>query len=349
MTARVGIPERIRSLVADRSRSQLAGAAVIVVAFVAGSGWLAATALLAAPEPTPVAVASATPSPRPTPAPTPRPTPRPTPSPRPTATPSPTPTVTVDDLNVTILLVGRDFLAYRAALGESGMNTDMLIVANIHADGSRIDLVSLPRDSADVPLGDGSVWGGKINSLRAAMGLPALKQAMAATIGMPIDYYAEMTLDDLARIVDAVGGVTVQLAAGLSDPHLNYSWPAGANALNGQAAILFARSRYADSDYARSERNEVLLLALRDRILAGGYDPVALLTALPGLATDIPATDYPMLLELAGSSADAELALEVFAPPAYTTFVGTAGNRGWISVPNVAAIQAYMAEVAAQP
>jgi len=255
----------------------------------------------------------------------------------------------VDDLNVTILFVGRDFLANRVALGESGMNTDMLIVANIHADGSRIDLVSLPRDSSDVPLGDGSVWSGKINSLRAARGLPALKQAMAATIGVPIDYYAEMTLDDLARLVDAVGGVTVHLAAPVNDPHLRYSWPAGANGLNGGTAVLFARSRYADSDYARSERNQVLLLALRDRILAGGHDPVSLLTAMPGLATDIPTADYPELLALALRSADAELELEVFAPPEYTTFVGTAGARGWISIPNVPSIQAYMGEVVARP
>lgn len=347
----MGIPGRIRSFIADRSRSQLIGVAVVVVALVAGSSWLAAATMLAGPEPTPVAVATGTPSPRPTPTPIPtlRPTRRPTPSPSPTATPSPTPTVTVDDLNVTILFVGRDFLATRVALGESGMNTDMLIVANVHADGSRIDLVSLPRDSSDVPLGDGSVWGGKINSLRAARGLPALKQAMAATIGVPIDYYAEMTLDDLARMVDAVGGVTVYLAAPLNDPHLRVSWPAGANALNGRTAVLFARSRYADSDYARSARNQVLLTALRDRILGGGYDPVALLTALPGLATDIPAADYPPLLELARSSADAELVREVFAPPEYTTFVGTAGRRGWISIPDVWAIQAYMGSVVAQP
>lgn len=343
----MGIPERIRSFVAHRSRAQLIGAAGLVVALVAGSGWLAAATLLVGPEPTPAAVATATASPRPSPPPS--PTRRPIPSPRPPVAPSPTPAVTVDDLNVTILFVGRDFLANRVALGESGMNTDMLIVANIRADGSRIDLVSLPRDSSDVPLGDGSVWGGKINSLRAAMGLPALKQAMAATIGVPIDYYAEMTLDDLARIVDAVGGVTVHLAAPLNDPHLQYSWPAGANWLNGRTAILFARSRYGDNDYARSARNEGLLLALRDGILAGGYDPVAVLTALPGLDTDIPVTDYPMLLELARSSADAELGLEVFAPPSYTTFVGMAGNRGWISIPNVASIQAYMEGVVAQP
>ena len=172
---------------------------------------------------------------------------------------------------------GRDFLAARVALGESGMNTDMLIVANIHADGSRIDLISLPRDSVDVPLGDGTTWKGKINSLRAARGLPALKQAMSAALAIPIDYYAEMTMDDLSRIVNSIGGVTVTLAAPLHDFHLGMSWRAGANQLDGRTAVLFARSRFADSDYARAARNQLLLIALRDKLLGGGYDPLALL------------------------------------------------------------------------
>lgn len=57
------------------------------------------------------------------------------------------------------------------------MNTDMLIVTNVYADGSRIDLVILPRTSVDVPQGDGRIWSGKINALRASLGLPALKDA----------------------------------------------------------------------------------------------------------------------------------------------------------------------------
>jgi LCP family protein required for cell wall assembly len=244
---------------------------------------------------------------------------------------------------MTILLVGRDFLTERIKLGESGMNTDMLIVANIPLDGSRIDLMSLPRDSVDVPLGDGSVWSGKINSLRAARGLPALKAAMSGVIGLHIDYYAEMTLDDLARIVNAVGGVTVSLPRALNDPHLLTSWKAGANQLDGRRAILFARSRYADSDYARADRNQALLLALRDRILGGGYDPVALITALPGISTDIPGAEYPTLVELARDTAGAPVTRKVFAPPDYTTFVGLAGRRGWISVPDLDAIHAYVA------
>jgi LCP family protein required for cell wall assembly len=321
-------------------------AAVAVSALLLGAGaWFA----FGRAAPPPVAAATPTPSASPTPSPTPRPTPRPTRRPTPSPSPSPTPAPSVDDENVTVLLVGRDFLAARSALGESGMNTDMLVVANIRADGSRIDLMSLPRDSADVPLGDGSVWSGKINSLRAARGLPALKAAMSAALDLPIDWYAEMTLDDLSRLVNAVGGVTVNLSRSLVDPHLNTSWAAGNNLLDGRRAILFARSRYADSDYARGDRNQVLLLALRNRLLAGGYDPVALITGLPGLATDIPAAEVPGLLKLARDSADAAVTTKVFAPPQYTTFVGLAGRRGYISIPDFDAIHAYVESVVTAP
>lgn len=330
----------MRSRLAGMSRAQRIGIGGALLALIAVVAWLPTFGPLASPAATP----RPTPSVEPTPRPTERPTPSPTASPTPRPTPSPTPEVNVDEENVTVLLVGRDFLAARSALGESGMNTDMLIVANIRADGSRIDLMSLPRDSSDVPLGDGSVWGGKINSLRAARGLPALEAAMEATYDLPIDYYAEMTLDDLSRIVDAVGGVTVSLPRALNDPHLATSWAAGPNTLDGRRAVLFARSRYADSDYARADRNQGLLLALRDRILAGGYDPVALITSLPGLATDIPGEDIPDLLRLALDSADAEVVRVVFGPPVYTSFVGLAGRRGWISIPDLDAIQAYVAD-----
>lgn len=336
----------MRPVLSRMSLPRATAAIVATLALVAIGSWVVlgrdqAGASLATPTAAPTATATPSPTPRPTRRPTPRPTATPTPS------PTPTPAPDADTTNVTILLVGRDFLAERIGQGESGMNTDMLIVANVRADGSRVDLVSLPRDSVDVPLGDGTVWSGKINGLRAARGLAALKAAMSATIGLPIDYYAEITLDDLARIVNAVGGVTVSLAAPLHDPHLHRSWSAGPNRLDGRGAVLFARSRFADSDYRRAERNQALLVSLRNRILAGGYDPVALLTTLPGLATDIPAADMPSLLQLALDSADAPVTYKVLAPPAYTTFTGVAGARGWVSVPDLDAIRAYVDEIAA--
>lgn len=316
--ARISMPQRLA-----------AGAAVVILL---GVGlWLLPRETL-----TP-AVSTFRPVPTRAASPTPIPTPLPTPTPAPTATLEPD----RDEVNVTVLLVGRDALAERTAAGQSGMNTDMLIVANIYADGSRIDLISLPRDSVDVPLGNGEVWTRKINSLRAVRGLPALKQAMSTALAIPIDYYAEMTMDDLARIVNAVGGVIVNLAAPLNDPHLGMSWRAGDNHLDGRTAILFARSRYADSDYARAGRNQLLLIALRDKLLGGGYDPLRLLTSLPGLATDIPPVDMPMLLELAQRSASVPIVRKVLAPPEYTLFAGLAGARGWVSIPDLEAIRAY--------
>lgn len=316
---------------------RIAAGAAVVLLLGAGAGLFVALQTEGPP------VSMATPIATSSPSPSPSPTAQPTPTAAPTATPAPDP----NELNVTILLVGRDYLAARVALGEGGMNTDMLIVANIYSDGSRIDLISLPRDSVDVPLGDGSTWSGKINSLRAARGLPALKQAMSAALAIPIDYYAEMTMDDLSRIVNTIGGVTVNLARPLNDYHLGISWRAGANQLDGRTAVLFARSRFSDSDYARAERNQLLLIALRDRLLGGGYDPLALLTGLPGLATDIPAAEMPMLLDLAQRSAGAQIVRKVLAPPEYTLFTGVAGRRGWVSVPNLDAIRAYALSVLA--
>jgi hypothetical protein len=68
---------------------------------------------------------------------------------------------------------------------------------------------------------------------------------------------------------------------------------------------------------------------------------LALLTGLPGLATDIPAGDMPMLLELAQRSAGAPIVGKVLAAPDYTLFTGLSGARGWVSVPDLEAIRAY--------
>jgi hypothetical protein len=76
---------------------------------------------------------------------------------------------------------------------------------------------------------------------------------------------------------------------------------------------------------------------------------MALLTSLPGLATDIPPADMPMLLELVKRTAGAPIVRKVLAPPEYTLFAGLAGTRGWISVPDLEAIRAYTDSVLSDP
>src|SRR3989337_1541266 len=112
----------LRRLLGRTSTPQRVAAVVVVMLAGIGIGfWLLGPEVVEVP----VSVATSTASP------TPSPTPRPTPVATPTASPTPAPDT--DELNVTVLLVGRDWLAERVAIGESGFNTDTPIFANIPA------------------------------------------------------------------------------------------------------------------------------------------------------------------------------------------------------------------------
>ncbi len=291
----------------------------------------------ASPSPTPTA------SPSPTPTASPTPTPRPTASPTPTASPSPSatplPAAFADD-RVTLLVLGSDSDSGRRARGK-GYLTDAITVLSVAADGSNPVLVSLPRDSTDIAMPDGSVWTRKVNEIAPTLGPAAMRDTMSLLLGLPIDYYAMIDMDAFRNLVDAVGGVSVSVPYTLADKRCTIG--AGAQDLDGGLALCYARHRTLDSDYARGGRHQQLLLALRDRILANGIDVAALAGVIGSVQTDVPASDIPALIELARLSQQDEVQRVVLAPPTYTTFAGIAGARGWISVPNATAIRGTVA------
>lgn len=244
-----------------------------------------------------------------------------------------------------MLLIGRDGDAARE-LDGAGHNTDGLMVINVRADGSSIDLMSIPRDVVDVPLADGRIWTGKINAIANSLGLSVLKDAVATMLAIPIDYYVELNMDGMAALVDAAGGVDVTLATPLDDPHLDLHLAAGQQHLDGATAMLYARSRMTTSDYARAERQQQLLLALRSRLLEGNFDPIAVFTSLPNLRHDVPDDEMAGLLDLARASRDT-LGTGIVFDGSYSSFVGFAGERGWIQQLNFDAVRGYAAEVLA--
>ena len=125
-----------------------------------------------------------------------------------------------------MLYVGTDHNAAREAAGED-VNTDALMLVSLSADQSRLTLVSLPRDTVDVPLADGTAYPRKINSLYREEGLDALVGAMESLYGVPIDAHIVVDMDDFSRLVDAVGGVEVNPEAPLVDPIVNLDLQAG--------------------------------------------------------------------------------------------------------------------------
>ncbi|MGI8872709.1 MAG: LCP family protein [Candidatus Limnocylindria bacterium] len=300
-------------------------------------GMIAGCSSQAAPAASPTATPS--PSARPSPSPTPRPTPAPTPVPLDQG---------LLNRRLTVMVIGNDSNPDRASRGMF-VRTDSIMVVSVNTTHTRISMVSLPRDTVDIPLGNGGVWRDKVNGIQTTLGVQAMKRAMAATLGVPIDYYVEVNMPDFGGIVSAVGGVDVVNPYPLYDPPLDLSLPAGRVHLDGNGAARYVRTRDQDSDFARAGRQQQVLLALVAKLVnpKTKSDLVALLSSLHSLRTDLPLAKLRTLREIAVRSGRAKVTRVVLAPPQFSFFAGIEPNspRGWIIIPNIAAIQAYVRSV----
>lgn len=243
-----------------------------------------------------------------------------------------------------MLVLGSDSSAARAAVGTGGL-TDLMTVVSVRADGTGLTLISVPRDTSDVPMPDGSIWTAKLNALAPALGPEVAADAIGGLLDVQIDSYVQINMDDLVLITDAVGGVSVEVPTRLSDTSCTIE--SGLNRLNGWLALCYARHRMTDDDYARAGRQQLLLLALRDGLLASGIDLPSLIAALGSPQTNLDLSQLDRLIEVARRSRALEAHRVVLGPPDYTLYYGIAGDRGWISTPNVAAIRASVAELLA--
>jgi polyisoprenyl-teichoic acid--peptidoglycan teichoic acid transferase len=218
---------------------------------------------------------------------------------------------------VNVLLMGID-----SGPSRTQALTDSLMVISLDPVGRTVSMVSIPRDLVDVPLGNGNTFAPKINSLLGYAnrhktefpqgGTRALEDAVGALLGVPIHYYAKVDLAGFVKMVDAVGGVDVNVTKPLSDPNYGgfgvgpgWSIKVGRHHLDGAEALAYARIRRSlgESDFTRAERQQEVLIALRDRAVAGGnflFSLPALLTAVGDtVRSDLPPERLPELAALA--------------------------------------------------
>lgn len=272
-----------------------------------------------------------------------------TPSPIPTVAPSPTP-IPLDQAMLarrfTVLVVGADSNSSRRAKGED-VNTDALMVVSVSADKSRIAMLSLPRDTVDIPMADGSIYRGKVNGIAQRFGIETLRGAMATLLGVPIDRYIRVDMDDFEWMVDVVGGIDVEVKSRISDSQVHLFLDPGPAHLDGAQALIFSRTR-ADSDYARAGRQQQVILALARKWLDPGLG-ILMQAALrlDSLETDIGLDELPTVLQIGRRSASAEVSAIVLQPARFSLFVGIEPNssRGWVMIPNVPEIRAYARSV----
>ncbi len=264
-------------------------------------------------------------------------------------TPEVTPGATLNEellsQRLTVLLLGMDSNAARQERG-TGFNTDTIMLVSVSADQSEVTLVSLPRDTVDLPMPDGRTWDAKVNAIHAVEGVDTLVDVMEELYQVPIDGYAQIDMDDMAALVDAVGGIRVSPPEPLLDPIVKLDIPAGEQRLDGPTAMAYMRSR-ADTDYNRAGRQQEVLQEILRRLLrpSTDVDVASFFDGLDSFETNLPLDDLPTLLEIVRRARNADVTEEVLGPPDYITFEGLADDgRGYIIQPNIEAIRAFIAQ-----
>ena len=254
-----------------------------------------------------------------------------------------------DRLNV--LLIGLD-----SGPGRTEALTDSLIVVSLDPVGRTVSMVSIPRDLASVPLGDGNSYGPKINSLLTfadrhpadfpAGGIRALEDAVGALLGIRIQAYATVDLVGFVAMVDAVGGVDIDVPKALADPNYpgldgkrGWSVGPGPHHFNGTDALAYARIRKAvgESDLTRAARQQAILVALRNRAVGAGMvlNMPALLRAVGGaVRTDLPQDRLPELAALAEQIGGTSAVKVVLTAPMIKSGGSTMYGSIWLPVPS---------------
>lgn len=189
------------------------------------------------------------------------------------------PRIPSDPSRTTILLMGTD-----TRPGDTGGNSDVMVLCSIDRDNQRIELLSIPRDTK-VQFPDGHY--AKINQAMQIGGPPLVESLVEKLVDEPIDNYALTHFGGLVNIINTIGGVTVNVPERMyyntGDSQYNIiNLRKGTQTLTGQQALGFVRFRHdALGDIGRTERQQEFLTALGHQMLKPASIP-----RLPAIARE---------------------------------------------------------------
>jgi LCP family protein required for cell wall assembly len=235
---------------------------------------------------------------------------------------------------VNVLLLGGD-----GGVGRTGIRTDSVILLSMDTHTGKSVMFSLPRNMMnaqfpdDSPLhdafpdgfrGEGDPGNWMLNAVYGQIptlyphilgdseneGADAIKQAVAGSLGTHVDYYMLINLLGFQQLVDAIGGVTVNVNepiaingnTDLGIPPTGYLEPGPDQHLDGFHALWYSRGRWGSDDYARMLRQRCMVNAIIEEA-----DPLNVLRRYQALAkageeilrTDIPRELMPAFVDLA--------------------------------------------------
>lgn len=160
---------------------------------------------------------------------------------------------------------------------------DSIIVASYDPKLHSASLISLPRDL----IVNASGYVNKINAVMAykynktkdlAISANFLASKVSEITSLKISYYALIDFDGFASLIDAIGGIQINVPKRIYDT--TYPWPnwsyttfslnSWLQNLDGATALKYARSRHSTSDFSRSQRQQQIIQAIMDKVTKGG-------------------------------------------------------------------------------
>jgi LCP family protein required for cell wall assembly len=207
---------------------------------------------------------------------------------------------------VNIVIAGLD---QRANQPHEFPHTDTLMVASINPQNDSIRILSIPRDLwVTIP----GVGPDRVNDAYGDGGTKLLAQTVEGITNMPIRYYAIIKFTSFEKVIDALGGVTIDVKHTIYDPtypafvgngYAPLYIPAGVHHMNGKLALEYVRTRHDDplGDLGRNQRQQQLLLALKQQALRPGTLlrlPILIDSLGKAIDTNFPYSSVPYLARI---------------------------------------------------
>jgi LCP family protein required for cell wall assembly len=254
-----------------------------------------------------------------------------------------------DDGRFDLLLLGSD-----AGTDRWSRRMDVMLLVEIDVATGKVAMIGLPRNLLNAPFPPGKAhnaspcgcFTGMLNAMYveatavhpsqwpgsgAAKGIGAVRAVVSQLTGRPVDAVLVADLWGVIKVVDAMGGIDINVPASVYDSHypdpvygsMKLNIKVGPQHFDGRMALAYARSRHQDSDYGRMARQQVLLLAIRDQLgPATILKAPALIDAAKGFSwTDLSRGSLPNLIDLFSRAAHSTVKQLRIVPPNYPEFL----------------------------
>lgn len=179
--------------------------------------------------------------------------------------------------------------------GKHGNLVDTMIFTHIDEVKKNIRMISIPRDLF--------YNGRKINSFPYFYGMPELQRVLSDITGYELDKYILIDMYTFIDVIDLIGGIDVTLERAVIDPTYRVvdngvegtlHYEPGDYHLGGVEALRLARSRHTSSDFARAERQQLILESIQDKAKNFGFGDADTIYAIAKSVLDQTETDIDL-------------------------------------------------------